>query len=112
MSLPLPLTAGRGGVTPSVVLSYSSGGGNGPFGLGWSVNQPSCRRKTDKGIPRYFDEGEQADTIVLSDAEDLVPLLEESGGVWAAPTPRTDTYGGETWITLYRPRIEGGFWVG
>ncbi|HHN75580.1 MAG TPA: toxin, partial [Acidobacteria bacterium] len=110
MSLPLPLTAGRGGVTPSVALSYSSGGGNSPFGLGWSVNLPSFRRKTDKGIPRYFDEGEQADTIVLSDAEDLVPLLEESGGVWAPPTPRTDTYGGETWtITLYRPRIEGGF---
>ena len=110
MSLPMPLTAGRGGVTPSVGLSYDSGGGNGPFGLGWRLSLPSIRRKTDKGLPRYLDEGERADTYVLSDAEDLVPLLEESGGSWSAPTTRTETYDSATWdITLYRPRIEGGF---
>lgn len=110
ISLPLPLTAGRGGVTPSVGLSYDSGAGNGPFGLGWRVNLPSVRRKTDKGLPRYFDDGEQGDTYVLSDAEDLVPLLVENAGVWEEPTSRTDNYGGVSHtIKQYRPRIEGGF---
>src|ERR1700722_12889 len=55
LSVPLPLSPGRSGFTPSLSLSYNSGAGNGPFGFGWSVSRPSIARKTDKGLPRYCD---------------------------------------------------------
>src|SRR5690349_570025 len=55
-SLPLPLSPGRQGFTPPLGLSYSSGGGQGPFGLGWQLSLPSINRKTEKGLPRYRDE--------------------------------------------------------
>jgi len=77
VGLPLPLTPGRRGVTPTLGLAYDSGAGNGPFRLGWRLTRPSVTRKTSKGLPRYRDTGEDADVFVLSDAEDLVPLLEE-----------------------------------
>jgi hypothetical protein len=67
--LPLPLTPGRGGVTPALSLSYDSGAGNGPFGQGFRLSIPSIRHKTDKGLPRYLD----ADTFLLSDAEGSGP---------------------------------------
>ncbi|MEL6345575.1 MAG: SpvB/TcaC N-terminal domain-containing protein, partial [Myxococcota bacterium] len=110
LNLPLPMSPGRGGMTPSVGLAYDSGSGNGPFGLGWRLTTPSIRRKTDRGLPRYIDNGEHADTYVLSDADDLVPLLEDKGGSWEQPAARTASYDGADWdVTLYRPRIEGGF---
>ncbi|MFM2162550.1 MAG: hypothetical protein RLZZ383_2062, partial [Pseudomonadota bacterium] len=105
--LPLPLTPGRGGVTPALSLSYDSGAGNGPFGQGFRLSTPSIRRKTDKGLPRYLD----ADTFILSDAEDLVPLLAEdpSTGAWE-PVTRTVVDGSDTWtVQRFRPRVEGAF---
>jgi hypothetical protein len=47
-SIPLPLSPGRNGFSPSLALSYNSGGGNSPYGLGWSVGYPMVQRKTDK----------------------------------------------------------------
>ncbi|MEQ1565849.1 MAG: SpvB/TcaC N-terminal domain-containing protein, partial [Myxococcota bacterium] len=44
VGIPLPLTPGRGGFTPALSLSYDSGAGNGPFGLGWRLSLPSIRR--------------------------------------------------------------------
>src|SRR5215217_6319444 len=55
MTVPLATSAGRSGFGPQLTLSYDSGAGNGPFGLGWSLSLPSISRKTDKGIPRYQD---------------------------------------------------------
>jgi hypothetical protein len=56
LGVPLPISPGRSGFGPQVDLSYDSGAGNGPFGLGFSLSVPSITRKTDKGLPRYFDE--------------------------------------------------------
>ncbi|MEQ1571488.1 MAG: SpvB/TcaC N-terminal domain-containing protein, partial [Myxococcota bacterium] len=98
VGIPLPLTPGRGGFTPALSLSYDSGAGNGPFGLGWRLSLPSIRRKTDRGLPRYRDD---IDVFVLSDAEDLVPIpgaTRLDGGV-----------DGEYAVARYRPRVEGGF---
>jgi RHS repeat-associated protein len=109
-SIPLPLTPGRNGFSPSLALSYNSGSGNSPFGLGWSIGIPSIQRKTDKRIPRYRDgqKGEE-DIFMFSGAEDLVPYLEEdTDGNWV-PVPDT-TYGsGQYEVQRFRPRIEGGF---
>lgn len=104
LAVPIASSAGRAGFTQSLQLRYQTGGGNGPFGIGWALSPPSVGRKTDRGLPRYDDRG-QSDTFVLSGAEDLVPALE--GG---APAVRERIVGGERFqVAGYRPRIETEF---
>jgi hypothetical protein len=52
-SIPIALSPGRNGFGPALSLQYSSGNGNGPFGLGWGLSIPGVSRKTSRGIPRY-----------------------------------------------------------
>jgi Salmonella virulence plasmid 65kDa B protein len=74
ITVPIATSPGRSGFRPQFLLSYDSGSGNGPFGLGWDLSLPSIARKTDKGLPRYNDEDE-SDVFVLSGTEDLVPAI-------------------------------------
>ncbi len=98
----------RQGSGPKLSLSYDSGSGNGPYGVGWSLPVPSVTRKTSTGLPRY-DDGASSDVFVLSGAEDLVPLLSQSGPDWL-PESSTVSVGTSSFIvTAYRPRVEGGF---
>src|SRR3954467_11979372 len=53
MRVPIATSPGRSGFAPQLSLSYDSGSGNGPFGLGWSLSVPSISRRTDTGLPRY-----------------------------------------------------------
>ncbi|MCY7282017.1 MAG: toxin, partial [Cyanobacteria bacterium CAN_BIN43] len=101
MSVPIATSPGRSGFDPQLSLSYDSGAGNGIFGFGWNLSIPSITRKTDKGLPRYWD-AEESDVFILSGAEDLVPVLSAEGAI--AATVR-DGYR----IRQYRPRIEGLF---
>jgi hypothetical protein len=55
MTIPIATSPGRAGFGPQLSLSYDSGAGNGPFGLGWSLSLPAITRKTDKGLPKYQD---------------------------------------------------------
>jgi RHS repeat-associated protein len=87
-SVPIALPLGRNGLQPDLSLVYSTGNGNGPFGMGWSLSVPGVMRKTSDGLPRY---DEQQDTFVLSGAEDLVPVDVQTN------------------LTRYRPRTEGLF---
>ncbi|MCC5633839.1 hypothetical protein LC613_41210 [Nostoc sphaeroides CHAB 2801] len=92
ISIPIPTSPCRG-FEPELSIEYSSGSGNGIFGLGFSLSIPNVARKTSKGIPKYDD----SDTFLLSNAEDLVPI---DGGA-------TEKSGYK--IVAYRPRIEGLF---
>lgn len=103
MSVPISTSPGRSGFGPQLSLSYDSGAGNGPFGLGWSLSLPSITRKTDKGLPTYRD-ADESDVFILSGAEDLVPVLNPDG----SRHKDTTTVAGYT-IRRYRPRIEGLF---
>ncbi|WP_434422040.1 SpvB/TcaC N-terminal domain-containing protein [Nannocystis pusilla] len=103
MSIPIAVSPGRG-LSPTLALGYSTGAGNGPFGMGWQLSVASISRKTDKGLPTY-DDATEADTFLISDAEDLVPLLEEDGGEW---TRKVFTQDGHR-VHAYRPRVEAGF---
>jgi RHS repeat-associated protein len=103
MSVPIQLSPGRSGFGPSLSLSYDSGNGNGVWGLGWALNTPAIRRKTDKGLPRYADANE-SDVFLISGAEDLVPVLNADGTRHADTT----TFPGFD-VHRYRPRIEGLF---
>src|SRR5438093_2640578 len=87
-TVPIAIPPGRNGFQPSLNLSYSTGHGNGPFGLGWILAIPGVSRKTSKGTPVYDD---SIDTFVLSGAEDLVPIDRTNG------------------VVRYRPRTEGLF---
>jgi RHS repeat-associated protein len=84
-SVPIEVPSGRNGFHPQLALGYSSGTGNGPFGLGWSLSVPGVARKTSKGLPRYDD---TRDVFILSGAEDLVPV--ESGPNFTRYQPRTE----------------------
>jgi hypothetical protein len=82
MSVPIATSPGRSGFGPQLSLSYDSGTGNGPFGMGWHLSLPTITRKTDKGLPRYRD-AEESDVFILSGAEDLVPVLvQDPAGNW------------------------------
>jgi len=93
-TIPIATSPGRAGFGPQLSLQYSTGNGNGLFGLGWQLSIPRITCKTEKGLPRY-DEG---DIFVMSGAEDLVPSLQQVD----EPPP------GYT-IIRYRPRTEGLF---
>src|SRR6059058_1657296 len=80
-SIPIYVSQSRASFAPQLSLSYDSGNGNGPFGLGWKLSIASITRKTDKGLPRYNDE-EESDDFILSGSEDLVPLLVRTGAKW------------------------------
>ena len=92
LAVPVATSPGRAGFGPSLSLSYDSGAGNGPFGLGWKVSLPAITRKTDKGLPRYQDDPDH-DTFILSGAEDLVPVRAERDGAWEQ-VPERRTVGG------------------
>ena len=105
-SLPLPFSKSRNAFGPSLGLSYNSGAGNSPFGLGWSCDVPSIQRKTDKKLPEYKDE-EESDLFLFAGVEDLVPnLIQDEDGNWNADERSLLT--GEK-LKRYRPRIEGLF---
>ena len=89
ISVPIAMSGGRG--APELSLSYDSGSGNGPFGLGWSLGLTKISRKTEKRLPTYSDE----DIFVLSGLEDLVPIKVDKSGVII--------------VTTYQPRTEGSF---
>ncbi|HLG58313.1 MAG TPA: SpvB/TcaC N-terminal domain-containing protein [Vicinamibacterales bacterium] len=96
-SVPIIIPSGRGGFQPSLSLNYSSGTGNGAFGLGWGLSVPGITRLVTKGVPRYFDAPSvpDSDRFVLSGAEELVELPPTAG---ASPGSKR-----------YRPRTEGLF---
>ena len=53
LAVPIATSTGRGGFGPTLALTYSSGLGNGPFGLGWQFGVPALRvRGPDLGHPR------------------------------------------------------------
>lgn len=108
LSIPLPFSISRNGSSPGIGLVYSSGAGNSPFGLGWTLAVPSIKRKTAKGIPRYRDEIE-SDIFVLGGEEDLVPLLVDDSGNYKRHEEKKNLNGVVFTVKQYRPRIESTY---
>jgi YD repeat-containing protein len=98
-TVPIALPPGRNGFQPQLNLVYSTGNGNGPFGLGWNLSVPGIARQTARGIPRYRDydpDLAKRDIFILSGAEDLVPVQ----ALTDEPSRK---------VVRYRPRTEGLF---
>ena len=89
LSVPIDVPSGRAGLQPELTLAYSTGQGNGIFGLGWNLNVPGVARDTARQIPIYNDE---EDVFLLSGAEQLVQVGSSSPDA-----------------ARYRPRTEGLF---
>ncbi|MBK8270627.1 MAG: hypothetical protein IPK83_20920, partial [Planctomycetes bacterium] len=71
------LPPGVAGFSPAVALEYDMGHGQGPVGIGWSLDVGCVRRQTDKGLPRYIeDDGvtPEADRYIGMEDEELVRL--------------------------------------
>ncbi|MGT3351599.1 Tc family toxin subunit TcaC [Yersinia enterocolitica] len=99
LTVPLPISIGRG-YSPALALNYSSGSGNGPFGLGWNIGVLSIHRSTVKGVPRY----DHRDQFIGPTGEVLVAVSESN------EISQDKRYASaEFTITRYQPRIEGGF---
>ena len=88
MSYGVPIDVPRGfpGVTPSLRLGYSSGGGSGVVGVGWSLSIPHIERSTFRGLPEYTTE----DRFSADGGTQLVRLPGDG-------------------VPTYRARFEGGF---
>ncbi|WMU75285.1 virulence protein (plasmid) [Enterobacter bugandensis] len=106
LSVPLPVSAGRG-YAPSLSLNYSSQAGNGPFGMGWSVNMPAIRRRTRMGAPFWTadDEflGPDGEALLPAPGDDGKPLTEIRSAL--LETPLNTRYDVSTW----RSRTERDF---
>ncbi|MBU7013164.1 MAG: toxin, partial [Theionarchaea archaeon] len=107
-NIPIFTTPSRSDFYPRLLLSYDSGAGNSPFGLGWDIAVPSIARKTDKGLPTYRD-AEDSDTFILSGGEDLVSSLVQQGDNWNEDVCERVVNGEPYTVRRYRPRIEGLF---
>ncbi len=106
-SLPLPISSGRNGFTPTVSLNYNSGSGNSIFGIGWNLNIPSIQIKTDTILPKYDD----SDIYQFTGMEDLVPYLKESetaAGEWDLDEGNKG-HESQYHVQRYRPRTEGAY---
>jgi RHS repeat-associated protein len=80
--LPLWMPAGRGGVFPRLALSYGSGRGNGPFGVGWMLQGLSTVRPCPRTLAQdgmvggvRFD----ASDVYCLDGARLVPVGAHTG---------------------------------
>lgn len=106
LRIPVPVTSGRAH-TPPLFLTYSSGQGNGCFGIGWAISLPSIRLRSSKGVPRYNGQ----DEYLAPNNEVMVPEVNSTGQV---VTTKVSVYAGkhlgqEYTVTRYFPRVMDGF---
>ncbi len=103
-AIPLALPAGTGGLTPTLVLRYTSAGrGDSWVGSGWSLALPAISRSLERGVPRYDDtldlfelDGQklvpESDTPVLprryhARRERFERIVHEASGSWTVTEP-------------------------
>lgn len=96
LSIPIVTSSCRG-FEPKLSVDYSSGSGNGSFGLGFNLSIPNISIKTSKGLPKY----DGSDTFLIFNGDDLVPIVGGKREAIANNIKYT--------IISYRPRTEGLF---
>lgn len=95
VSYGLEVPAGRVGMQPQVQISYSSAGGNGWLGQGWSLSTQEIGIDTRWGVPRY-NAGLETETYVFN-GQQLTPIVHR------------DTLKPRTAEKVFQSRVEGGF---
>lgn len=103
--LTLPVSPGRG-FDPGLTLSYNSQAGNGPFGIGWGVNNAAISRQTNKGVPRYAVD----DVMIGHDGQQWRPERDAQGAIkWRIETQYRGLMIGPHSVLRYFPRVETSF---
>src|SRR5947209_18521225 len=79
--VPIDLPLGPGGLAPKLDLSYNTGLGNGPFGLGWALSVPFIERRRKSpfaipGEPEYSVSG--AERLVRLTTGEFVPFISQN----------------------------------
>jgi RHS repeat-associated protein len=129
VSFPMWVPSGRGGYSPSLGLSYSSGGGSG-WVANWDLRVSSVQIDTRYGTPRYLpnedlnqngllDSGEDLNNngvldlgeqpIYSLDGQMLVPVPKESGISNLDPDEHLPKCSDNSEGERYQPRVEGSF---
>ncbi len=80
-AIAIEVPPGRANMTPRLALSYSSNGGPGPIGHGWTLPVGRIARSTKHGPPSWDD---SADTFVLELPGRSTELIELGGGRYRA----------------------------
>jgi len=57
-AVPIEVPEGYTEITPDLELTYSSGNGSSPLGIGWEMPVPSIERMSLRGLPEYTSEDE------------------------------------------------------
>ena len=85
LTYPLALPAGRHGMQPQLAVHYSSAGGSGILGLGWSLPVGEVSVDTRRGVPLFSDSLE-TETYAL-DGEVLVTASTDGNGLMHLDKP-------------------------
>ena len=102
--IPFDLPVGPGGLVPKLDLVYSTGLGNGPFGLGWALGVPFVERK--RRTP-FAPPGEEE--YALSGAETLVRLEDGRFAPYTQPVLQTFAFDGDEWTAIAPNLVEFRF---
>jgi YD repeat-containing protein len=69
--IPIELPKGPGGFGPQLALRYGGDLGNGPVGIGWSLETITVKRSERLGVPRY-DDSDELDLVGIGGGGRLV----------------------------------------
>lgn len=103
VDFPIALPPGRGGLTPSLSVTYNNNGGSGPVGYGWDIPVQSISVDSRFGVPIYSTSKETE--IYQLNGEDL---LLQSGTTLYQPH-RPGTYINRVTDATFVPKVEGAF---
>ena len=103
VDFPIALPPGRGGLTPSLAVTYNNNGGSGPVGYGWDIPVQSISVDSRFGVPIYSTSKETE--IYQLNGEDL---LLQSGTTLYQPH-RPGTYINRVTDATFVPKVEGSF---
>ena len=111
-NIPIAVPTGRAGLAPALNLVYSSSGGYGIAGVGWSLGGPLViSRQSDRGIPQYDDRSDwhpEQDRFSFG-GQELVPICEVTNGACAGALPDEVMPPWSDGWQYFRARIEGAF---
>ena len=68
-SVPIVCPEAQNGLRPDLTLGYTTGGGNGPFGMGFRIPTMAIQRETARGVPSYDD---STDRFLFTDGGRLI----------------------------------------
>ncbi|MEO0442397.1 MAG: FG-GAP-like repeat-containing protein, partial [Pseudomonadota bacterium] len=94
-AVPIQVAPGRGGMQPDLSLNYSSGGGNGILGVGWSLGGLSAIHRCARTIAQDGAVGSirfNANDRYCLDGQRLIPIAGKNGGVNVTYRTEIDSY--------------------